>query len=233
MTSRNRQPVSVEPDARPSRREWTELRETARNALEAAHAFIQEETTVPRVPEDGDFENRNSRMRKYVMAIDTIESALRALEGDAGPEEAPPAGVAAPRNCDVGTAEEQYARFSDWCRTKNCPSITKWNTISETAFRWAQSPYGGQLLPKRKTETEFYRDYITPQVNAIVGRYGGYMEGFGDEFRTVLFALSRYCLSVGHQLGYDEGRGDAKRGRDSRIDPKSLRLNRGARGNAK
>lgn len=197
-------------------------RETARNALLAARSFIQEELTVPRVPQDGDFENRDRSMRRYVMAVDTIENALRALEGDAGPEWATPV---APRNCDVGTAEEQYARFSDWCRTKNCPSISKWNTLSETAFRWAQSPYGGQLLPKRKTETEFYRDYITPQVNAIVGRYGGYMEGFGDEFRTVLFALSRYCLSVGHQLGYDEGRGDAKRGRDSRIDPKNIHLN--------
>lgn len=66
------------------------LRETTRNALRAAHAFIQEETTVPRVPEDGDFENRNSRLRKYVMTIDTIENALRALEGGAGTEEVPP-----------------------------------------------------------------------------------------------------------------------------------------------
>lgn len=199
------------------------LRETARNALVAAHDFIQK-GTIPKVPYDCDFEGRNAHLMEYVRTIDTIESALRMLDGDAGLEGVLPEGIA-PRNCDVGTAEEQYAKFRDWCRTKNCPSISKWNTLSETAFRWAQSPYGGQVLPKRKTEMELYRDCITPQVDTIVGRYGGYREGFGDELRTVLFALSRYCLSLGRELGYDEGHGDVKCGRDSRIGPKDIRLN--------
>lgn len=45
------------------------------------------------------------------------------------------------RNCDVGTAKEQYERFRDYCYTKKCPSITKDNTFSQIAFMWAQMPY--------------------------------------------------------------------------------------------
>lgn len=61
-------------------------RESVKNALEAAHAFIQEELTVPRVPEDGDFKNRDNHMRRYVMAIDTIEHAISRLDSEMDPE---------------------------------------------------------------------------------------------------------------------------------------------------
>ena len=55
--------------------------------------------------------------------------------------------TAPPRNCDVGTAEEQYARYEDFC----CKHY-KWNCSSGTClqcpfseptckFSWAQLPY--------------------------------------------------------------------------------------------
>lgn len=59
-------------------------RECAKSALEAAHAFIQEEMIIPRVPEDGDFKRRNNSLRRYLMAIDTVEYAIRRLAAEAG-----------------------------------------------------------------------------------------------------------------------------------------------------
>lgn len=44
-----------------------------------------------------------------------------------------------PRNCDVGSVDEQKARMADWChRThcSNCPYCTKWCALS-----WANAPY--------------------------------------------------------------------------------------------
>ena len=51
--------------------------------------------------------------------------------------------LAAPaRNCDVGTTEEQYKRFRDYCFRKRCESLITPNTLgSEVAFAWAQMPY--------------------------------------------------------------------------------------------
>lgn len=61
-------------------------RESVRNALEAAHSFIQEEVSIPMVPEDGDFKRRDSHIRKYVRTIDTVENALRRLDSEMDPE---------------------------------------------------------------------------------------------------------------------------------------------------
>lgn len=61
-------------------------REYVKSALEAARSFIQEEMTVPRVPQDGDFKNRNNHMRRYVMAIDTVEHAIRRIDSEIDPE---------------------------------------------------------------------------------------------------------------------------------------------------
>jgi hypothetical protein len=52
------------------------------------------------------------------------------------------AAIAEPlRNCDVGTAEEQYVRFRDMCVNTNCEGLVKHNTLSEYAFAWSQMPY--------------------------------------------------------------------------------------------
>ena len=61
-------------------------REHVRNALEAARSFIQEEMIIPGVPENGDFKRRNNSLRRYVMAIDTVEHAIRRLASEMDPE---------------------------------------------------------------------------------------------------------------------------------------------------
>jgi hypothetical protein len=57
--------------------------------------------------------------------------------------------AAPPRNCDVGTAEEQTKRFSDFCEAYRhtdllgCAGCPLKNTPSDTgcSFAWAQMPY--------------------------------------------------------------------------------------------
>ena len=52
------------------------------------------------------------------------------------------------RQCDVGTVEEQKARFDMWCFhyhtgrcSHNCSALPA-KTFKECALRWAQMPYG-------------------------------------------------------------------------------------------
>jgi hypothetical protein len=56
------------------------------------------------------------------------------------------------RNCDVGTAEEQYVRFRDMCVNTNCEGLVKHNTLSEYAFAWSQMPY--ETIEQTKTKGE-------------------------------------------------------------------------------
>jgi hypothetical protein len=49
------------------------------------------------------------------------------------------------RNCDIGTAKEQYERFRDMCFKTNCEALVKYNTLSEYAFEWAQTPYESEV----------------------------------------------------------------------------------------
>lgn len=51
-----------------------------------------------------------------------------------------------PRNCDVGTAEEQAKRFEEYCESevckrKRCKSRAKALCIERCALEWAQKPY--------------------------------------------------------------------------------------------
>ena len=49
-----------------------------------------------------------------------------------------------PRNCDVGTPEEQVERFQWFCDTRPCDGCTLKNKVNETldcAIHWAQMPY--------------------------------------------------------------------------------------------
>ena len=51
---------------------------------------------------------------------------------------------AAPRNCDVGTVEEQIERFQRFCGTRPCDGCTLKNKVNETldcAIHWSQMPY--------------------------------------------------------------------------------------------
>ena len=50
-----------------------------------------------------------------------------------------------PRNCDVGTAEEQHARFYNFCdkieECKECPLWRGGGLASKCSVYWAQLPY--------------------------------------------------------------------------------------------
>ena len=51
---------------------------------------------------------------------------------------------APPRNCDVGTTDEQVERFQWFCDTRPCDGCTLKNKVNETldcAIHWAQMPY--------------------------------------------------------------------------------------------
>lgn len=52
-----------------------------------------------------------------------------------------------PRNCDVGTAEEQAKRLSEWCIGRHCVNCQfKGGWPDECKLKWAQMPYneGGE-----------------------------------------------------------------------------------------
>ena len=49
-----------------------------------------------------------------------------------------------PRNCDVGTAEEQDKRMTLYCQTRKCESCPLWDNVNNGVrceFTWAQMPY--------------------------------------------------------------------------------------------
>lgn len=53
---------------------------------------------------------------------------------------------APPRNCDVGTAEDQYERLLAHCRrTPHCTGCEVFtNHLERCEFRWAQLPYAAE-----------------------------------------------------------------------------------------
>ena len=50
--------------------------------------------------------------------------------------------AAPPRNCDVGTADEQAERLNEWCNGRHCINCRfKGGRLDECKLRWAQMPY--------------------------------------------------------------------------------------------
>ena len=47
-----------------------------------------------------------------------------------------------PRNCDVGTAEEQAKRLNEWCSGRHCINCQfRGGWPDECKLKWAQTPY--------------------------------------------------------------------------------------------
>lgn len=114
-------------------------------------------------PRGHNFEGGNAAaMRDALEAIRNLAYEVQDMnrEGDNVKTSMPTAWVidivsaalsAPPRNCDVGTAEEQDARFGEFCvmrRTGSCAGcpdpvggFTVANGIRECALVWAQTPY--------------------------------------------------------------------------------------------
>lgn len=75
--------------------------------------------------------------RYFVLRLDSedtveaarVRSAMRAYEN-------------LPRNCDVGTTEEQDERFFAFCNSHKCPSCPcRFIKKTDCALIWAQMPY--------------------------------------------------------------------------------------------
>ena len=70
---------------------------------------------------------RTSMPTKFV--IDTVKTAL----------------AARPRNCDVGTVDEQAKRYMNFCRNHTkcteCPCASRTQSNSKCEFEWSQMPY--------------------------------------------------------------------------------------------
>lgn len=51
------------------------------------------------------------------------------------------------RNCDVGTAEEQEERFSEFCLTRKCIECQLYKTeeFFQCGVRWSQMPYESEV----------------------------------------------------------------------------------------
>ena len=94
-----------------------------REALEAIRNLAYEVQDMNR---EGDGDVRTSVPATWV--IDIVSAAL----------------AAPPRNCDVGTAEEQDNRMDVYCQTRKCESCPLWDNVNNGVrceFAWAQMPY--------------------------------------------------------------------------------------------
>ena len=107
-----------------------------REALEAAHKFVY---TACR--QNIDVMVKDKHGERVVKSKDVLYKIYSALSAPA-------------RQCDVGTADEQDARFSRFCVEKSsgscsgCPDavgdFTVANGIRECALVWAQTPYAAE-----------------------------------------------------------------------------------------
>ena len=78
---------------------------------------------------------RSPRRREKATVTKAVIEAVNAIED---------AIAAPPRNCDVGTTDEQVERFQWFCDTRPCDGCTLKNKVNETldcAIHWAQMPY--------------------------------------------------------------------------------------------
>ena len=97
--------------------------------------------------------NNSAAMREVVMALAAVILPPRDKAGEDGwlawiramQGKARAALAAPPRNCDVGTAEEQDARYNKLCEPLRscgqCPVYIKAQGVDHCEFVWAQMPY--------------------------------------------------------------------------------------------
>lgn len=81
--------------------------------------------------EIGEMIGREAACKQSVTNCNRLEEVIAALSTP-------------PRNCDVGTVEEQIERFQRFCGTRPCDGCTLKNKVNETldcAIHWAQLPY--------------------------------------------------------------------------------------------
>lgn len=109
------------------------------NAARMREALVKSDAAFSRISQSAWFIDANFSETKEVMdAGNAIEEALSAPS----------------RNCDVGTAEEQHARFCSFCDKfedcKKCPLCRGGGLTSKCYARWAQMPLSPRRLEKAR-----------------------------------------------------------------------------------
>lgn len=96
------------------------------------------------------YEEQNTALIKAytLLSIATFDEGTKLDEVERIKAEVKDAIRTPPRNCDVGTAEEQLKRFKDFCRTISkdktcvrCPRLRQCLTLEHCTLEWAQMPY--------------------------------------------------------------------------------------------
>ena len=107
------------------------------NAAEMREALLETQSVIERCME---ILNKIPGGVQYDGLIDDVADEICDLrEGYVNPALSAP-----PRNCDVGTVDEQLKRFSAFCMSRKCnecPFVS--STYGECGVRWSQMPYEG------------------------------------------------------------------------------------------
>lgn len=82
-------------------------------------------------------ENSNGLLEELALIGEWSESAKEQIAENNAALAAPP------RNCDIGTAEEQDWRFNDFCSRTGCNKCPLNKGVEECALGWAQMLYEG------------------------------------------------------------------------------------------
>lgn len=111
---------------------------------EALERFNAVDLSVLEFPLDGDSSSiYNSNKKEIPIPYWRVAELLNGVK--AAQDMAESAISAPPRNCDVGKAEEQYARFYSFCdkyeECKECPLWRGGGLVTKCFARWAQMPY--------------------------------------------------------------------------------------------
>lgn len=99
-------------------------------AAKMREALVKADAALSRISQSAWFVDANfSETKEVIDAGNAIEEALSAP----------------PRNCDVGTADEQHARFYSFCdkieECKKCPLWRRGGLTSKCSVYWGQMPY--------------------------------------------------------------------------------------------
>ena len=89
-------------------------------------------------------ESNNAKLREALAEfVDCWDNCNYAEMGKQLVEQARAALSSPPRNCDVGTAEEQAKRYGDYCDNRSCSECPCCGKVlyGKCEFAWAQMPY--------------------------------------------------------------------------------------------
>ena len=168
-------------------------RECAKNALDAAHSFIWEEMIVPRVPEDGDYSNRDRYLRRYVNTLETVEDAMRRLASETGTDPERETWLVGqywkdPSPCpccgEKAVAESGDGRYGWWaqvrctgCGLKLCDSENPKNPDynRDSCLRYLTGKWNTRVVQTCKVEVRQSDSDYTDEPHYVCSECGGFI----------------------------------------------------------